>query len=277
MSDTNPLIKHFRQPKIYVQLPSRGQWYPDDVKESLSEEIQVLPMTAKDEITIKTPDALLNGYSTTSVISSCFPNIKDAWSMPVVDVDYALIALRLASYGEYMDIETRCPHCGHHNEHQLDLRVVLDNYKCPDYSDPIVTDDNLVIKFKPSTYKQFNESLMKNFEEQRLAAAVNNADTPEDVKIKTFSEVFEKLSWLTVKTMASNIASITTEDGNKVDNEAFISEFVQNCDSKTYNKIKDKSQELKEQSAIKPFIMACQDCEKEYEVPFTFDYSNFFA
>ena len=277
MSNANPLIKHFRQAKIYVQLPSRGQWYPDEFKESLSKEIQVLPMTAKDEITIKTPDALLNGYSTTSVISSCFPNIKDAWNMPVVDVDFTLIALRLASYGEYMDIETRCPHCGHHNEHQMDLRIVLDNYKCPDYSEPIVTDDNLIIRFKPSTYKQYNESLMQNFEEQRLAAAVNNADTPEDVKIKTFSEVFEKLSSLTVRTMASNIASITTEDGNKVDNEDFISEFIQNCDSKTYNKIKDKSYELKEQSAIKPFMMTCQDCEKVYEVPFTFDYSNFFA
>ena len=176
-----------------------------------------------------------------------------------------------------MDVETRCPHCSYHNENQLDLRVVLDNYKCPDYSEPIVTDDNLIIRFKPSTYKQYNESLIKNFEEQRLAAAVDNVDTTEEVKIKTFSEVFEKLSWLTVRTMASNIASITTEDGSKVDNEGFIIEFVQNCNSKIYNEIKDKAQELKDQSAIKPFVLACQECEKEYEVPFTFDYSNFFA
>ena len=41
MSNANPLIKHFRQAKIYVQLPSRGQWYPDEFKESLSKEIQV--------------------------------------------------------------------------------------------------------------------------------------------------------------------------------------------------------------------------------------------
>jgi T4 bacteriophage base plate protein len=277
MSDTNPLIKHFRQPKIYIQLPSRGQWYPDDIKESLVKEIQVLPMTAKDEITIKTPDALLNGYSTVSVVASCFPNIKDPWEMPVVDVDFCLIALRLASYGELMDISTKCPHCSHFNDHQLDLRVVLDNYVCPDYSDPIVTEENLVIKFRPGTYRQFNESLMKNFEEQRLAAAVNNVDTPEEVKIKTFSEVFEKLSWLTVRSIASNIDSITTETGDKVTNQEHIGAFVVNCDSKTYNLIKNKVDNLREQSNIKPFKVNCGDCEKEYDIPFTFDYSNFFA
>jgi hypothetical protein len=273
----NPLVKHFRQAKIYVQLPSQGQWYSDDVSENLKKEVQVLPMTAKDEITIKTPDALLNGYSTTSVIASCIPNIKDPWNMPTVDVDFALIAIRLASYGEFMDIETRCPHCTYYNEHQVDLRVILDNYKCPDYSEPVVTDDNLVIKFKPSTYKLYNENLMKNFEEQRLAAAVNNGETSDEEKIRIFSEVFEKLSWLTVHTMASNIDSITTESGDKVDNTAFLIEFVENCDSKTYNKIKERVQELKDQTEIKPFKVACQDCEKEYDVPFTFDYSNFFG
>jgi len=277
MNTPNPLIKHFRQPKIHVQLPSKGQWYPDEFKGPLAEDIQVLPMTAKDEITIKTPDALLNGYSTVSVICSCFPSIKDPWKMPVVDVDFCLIALRLASYGEYMDVTSRCPHCNDQNDNQVDLRYVLDQYKCPDYSEPLVTDDNLVIRFKPSTYKQFNESLMKNFEEQRLAAAVNNVDTPEEIKIKTFSEVFEKLSWLTVRTMASNISSVTTEEGSKVEHELHIVEFVENCDSKTYKKIKDKVQELRDQSAIKPFTVACEECEKEYEVPFTFDYSNFFA
>jgi hypothetical protein len=176
-----------------------------------------------------------------------------------------------------MDVSTRCPHCNHQNDNQVDLRFVLDNYKCPDYSEPVVTDDNLVIRFKPSTYKHFNESLMKNFEEQRLAASINNAETSEEVKIKTFSEIFNKLSWLTIRTMASNIASVTTEDGSKVELVSHIVEFVENCDSKTYNKIKDKVQDLRNQSAIKPFKVACEGCEKEYEVPFTFDYSNFFV
>mgnify|MGYP005661920895 CR=1 FL=1 len=25
----NPLQKHFRQPKIYLKLPSQGRWYPN--------------------------------------------------------------------------------------------------------------------------------------------------------------------------------------------------------------------------------------------------------
>ena len=77
--------------------------------------------------------------------------------------------------------------------------------------------------------------------------------------------------------MAANIASITTETGEKVTSEVHIQAFVENCDSKVYNQIKNKSENLREQSNIKPFLVNCGDCEKEYEVPFTFDYSNFFA
>ena len=28
-SGSNPLQKYFRQPKIYIGLPSKGNWYPD--------------------------------------------------------------------------------------------------------------------------------------------------------------------------------------------------------------------------------------------------------
>ena len=41
---------------------------------------------------MKTPDALVNGETTVEVIQSCMPNIKDAWKIPVIDLDVILIA-----------------------------------------------------------------------------------------------------------------------------------------------------------------------------------------
>ena len=60
--NTNPLAGHFRQPKLYVKLPSGGQF---NNKEALdmpeNGELAIFPMTAKDELLMKNPDALLNG------------------------------------------------------------------------------------------------------------------------------------------------------------------------------------------------------------------------
>ena len=38
--------------------------------------IPVLPMSTRDEITINTPDALMNGQGVVDMIHSCCPNIK---------------------------------------------------------------------------------------------------------------------------------------------------------------------------------------------------------
>ena len=76
-NNTNPLAGHFRTPKLYTGLPSGGKFYGDDVLEMpTSGEVPVFPMTAKDEIMLKNPDALLNGEAVASVLMCCIPAIK---------------------------------------------------------------------------------------------------------------------------------------------------------------------------------------------------------
>ncbi len=100
-TSSNPLAKHFRQPKLYVNLPSGGMFYPQgSLEPTETGEFPVYAMTAKDELMFKTPDALLNGQSTVSVIQSCIPNIKNAWHIPSIDIDAILVAIRMATYGE---------------------------------------------------------------------------------------------------------------------------------------------------------------------------------
>ena len=56
---SNPLFKHFKQPAIYLNLPSKGQYWPEgSIDYPATGDIPVYPMTVKDEITLKTPDAL---------------------------------------------------------------------------------------------------------------------------------------------------------------------------------------------------------------------------
>lgn len=55
----NPLKQFFRQPAIYLRLPSNGDFWPaGSLQMTPNSELPVYPMTAIDEITYRTPDAL---------------------------------------------------------------------------------------------------------------------------------------------------------------------------------------------------------------------------
>ena len=123
----NPLRKYFRQAVIHLRLPSGGRFYPPGIVDlPPNGEIPILPMTAVDEVTSRTPDALFNGSAVVNVLTSCVPNIKDAWAIPAVDFNALLAAVRIASYGHEMEISSTCPKCQATHPYTIDLRWVLD-------------------------------------------------------------------------------------------------------------------------------------------------------
>ena len=84
--NTNPLGKYYRQPQIYIKLPSGGRYYPKEVyTPTETGEIPILPMTAKDEMAFKTPDAMINGQATQAAhgmlhkIECPPPKVRPAW------------------------------------------------------------------------------------------------------------------------------------------------------------------------------------------------------
>ena len=154
--NTNPLSQYFRQPAIYIKLPSLGKYYPPGTIEMPETgDIPVLPMTAIDEITYRTPDALFSGQAVINVIQSCIPAIKNGWAIPSIDIDTILVGIRIASYGHEMDFSTTCPKCTHVADYGVDLRTVLDKITTPDYTQPIKSGD-IEIYFKPMTYKNLS-------------------------------------------------------------------------------------------------------------------------
>ena len=51
----NPLTQYFRQPAVYVKLPSGGKYYSEgSIVMPANQELPVYPMTAIDEIAYKT-------------------------------------------------------------------------------------------------------------------------------------------------------------------------------------------------------------------------------
>lgn len=274
--NANPLKQYFRQPAIYLTLPTKGEFWPESKLDlPHNKELPVLPMTAIDEITYRTPDALFNGQAVVSVIQSCMPNIKDAWDCPSVDLNAILTAIRIASYGHEMEIGTRCPNCQHEEEYSLDLRTVLDQISVPDFTKTIKHGD-LEISFKPMTYRNQNETNQLQFEQQRLLNVLPNADIPEEEKIKQLNAVLARITELTVEALKWSIASIRTPQAIVTEPE-YIHEFLNNCDRKMFGEIRNHVIELRRSNELTPLSVTCTECKTEYQQPLTLDMTSFFA
>lgn len=281
---SNPLTSFMRQPKIYIRLPSNGEyWPPGSLNMPETRELPVFSMTAKDELMLKVPDALMNGQAIVDVIQNCVPSVKNAWATPGIDMDVLLIAIRLATYGEKMvtpltfgeDIEM---------EYTVDLRTVMDSLMNQITWNPVVAiNEDITVFVKPLTYKQMTESALQTFETQKIMQIANDDKMNEDDKLRMFKESFKKLTDATVGTVGAGIFRIDSTMGS-TDDPRFIKEFIDNVDKDVFNIIEQHLTTLKEQNTIKPIIVPVTDEMREkgisgdtVEVPLTFDASTFFV
>ena len=161
--NSNPLNKYFRQPALYISLPSGVNYPPHVVSPPQTGELGVMPMTAKDEIRFKTPDALMNGQGVVDVIHSCCPEIKDAWQIKSYDLDSILIAIRIATYGETMEINFSVPGINETAAHTVNLPAILEEIKSAKIEDSFTLQDGLKIGIRPLTYKDMTATSLQTF------------------------------------------------------------------------------------------------------------------
>jgi len=280
----NPLAKHLRQPKIYIKLPSNGEYWPGkSLEKTENGEYPVYAMTAKDEITFKTPDALLNGQATVDVIQSCMPNIRDAWECPSIDLDAILVAIRMASFGESLDMSTKVPNTDITKDFALDLQTIFDNLINAEYVDTFAI-DGFKVQIKPATYRANTQNAIKAFEEQRIFSTVNDDSLDDGLKLERFQKSFEKLTNININAVVENVVAIQPDgDDEAVTNPKYLREFLEGAEAKTYNQIADHIKAQKDKFTQKPLTVEATPEElqagapKTYEVPITFDQSNFFG
>lgn len=275
-SKSNPLAGYFRQPKMYMKLPSGGKFYPEAaLDQSQIDEYPVYAMTAKDELMFKTPDALLNGQATVEVIRSCVPAIKEPWGMPSIDLDAVLVAIRIATYGESMEMTASCPSCKEFNEFEFNLLGYIDKASQFTYESRVELPP-LIVNIRPYSYKEVTRMAIKTFEQQKIISIVNDETLSEQEKVDQFGESFVKLTQLTVDVVAGCVESIETPEG-VVTNSDMIKEFIENSSSETFNAINERVSKMRDEISLKSETVACQHCQFKFEIDITMDQANFFA
>jgi len=282
--NTNPLGQYYRQPQIYIKLPSGGRYYPKEVfTPTETGEIPILPMTAKDEMAFKTPDAMINGQSTVDVIKSCVPNLLDPWKMVNYDTDAVLLAIRIATYGETMDITFRVPGLDEQQQHTMNLPALLEDLGRIEIADSTTTSKGFKVDIQPLDYKTLTKIQIARFEQQKMYGTIDSSSMTEEQKQTAFAKSFETLNAVNFSLLIDSIKSITTPKGDTVVDRAQIIEFCNNADTKTITEIQEKLSELRLQAQIAPLkIKTTEEQIKKgapasFEVPVTFDNSNFFG
>lgn len=273
--ENNPLKQYFRRPAVYLKLPSGGLGYGAEVVDlPVTGELPVYPMTAIDEITSRTPDALFNGTAVAELIKSCIPAIKDPWQINSVDLDSILIAIKAASGGNNLELDSTCPSCEETSTYQVNLIGILSTLKSGDY-DTLLEIGDLKIKFKPLSYKEMNDGAMGQFEVQRTFI---NLDLIEDLEEKNIAshKALEKITYLTMELVANTIEYIVTPTIT-VNQKEFILDFLHHCERNVYAEIRDYNAKLKVDTEIKPLPIKCINCGHEYEQSFTLNPADFFA
>ena len=277
VQQNNPLKQYFRQIKMYLKLPSNGVYYkPGIIELSETGEVGILPMTGKDELILKNPDALLNGEALIEVLTSCVPAVKQPHALLVNDIEALITAIRYATFNDTLETTIFCPNCSHENTFKLNLQHALDNMDMLESEYVVNLDMGLSVFVKPYNFPELLGALRAQFEQTKLARAIDSDTITEEKRAEIFGKSFKILAVSKFELLASAIVKIVDESKNvNVSDSKFINEFLINTDKKSIDKISDLIDEINKIGIKRTFTAVCEKCEHNWESEIDFNPVNF--
>jgi hypothetical protein len=268
----NPLNQYFRHPALQVSLPSGGKFYSENsIVLDENNQYSVLPLTRQDELVFMSDIGQINGASFVSVIQSCVPDIKDAWAVPVVDVDKLLVAIKIATHGPSLTTPVQCPACQHEETILVDLSDAIDQISSVDYDIPEEIDD-LKIFFKPISYRQLTEMNQNQFTEVEVESLLqDNADLANQAE--KIDELLARVRLLSTQVLTKNIHSVQTPKAEVCDPE-HIAEWLRNCDRTVYMQLQNSIIARRAPAELKPAAVTCSNCANQYQQAYNLNLSN---
>lgn len=262
----NPLVTALkaRLPGETFRLPSQGLFYTngelsEDVKDG---EVHVFPLTALDEILLKTPDKLMSGTAITEVFSRCVPQIKKPMELLSKDVDYLLMCLRLISYGETVDVVyTHDCEGAKERTYSVELRPLVAKTRPVDPTTigtnyTLTLPSNQVVILRPPVYGSVLNLYLTSFEMQRMSSE-------EQFKVGQ-----EQLLSIVADT-------ISTVDGYSDRN--MIREWIRELPAGWLDQISTATQAFSTWGPSSAWTTTCKDCGKEITIEIPLNPIAFFS
>jgi len=262
-------------PGVYVSLPSKGRWYTGELELSADGEVEVFPLKAKDELRLKSPDALFNGEALVSVLENVVPGIPHITEMSLADQNVIMCGAYLATYGNDYTLTITCPKCQSIKDYGVDLDKMLTQSK--DYAkDTIVTTTAYKIYLKPSNLTTRNVIAMNQFATNLEQTQVE--DQADVDKIKALTVIYEKTLTQNFDIITNMIDYIIDKvSGKKLTGLDEIKDITDNLNKRVYDKLFDAAAKMNEAGIDTTMKVACADCKNEFESTVNLDPTSFFA
>lgn len=277
---TNTLIAAYKKPAVYVALPSMGKWYDPKPKLSVDDELAIYPMSAKDELITKTPDALFNGEATVALIESCCPDIPNPRQMPINDLLVVLLGIRQASYGQEISVDIKCTECDHVNQMAVDSNILLSRVTVNETDPNIKLENGFKIKVKPYNIEDRTRLQIQQVKQQQVVANLMQAEqSGEASNSEQFGKAFVDIAELTVQLVSNCVLSVQTpeESSEEVTDPATIYDWVKTITRKDYDTIRERVESLSENNLNTEMEAKCLECGKDYKTNIELDIAAFFA
>lgn len=278
----NPLKQYFRQPALYLKLPTLGKWYDgSDLRINEDSEIAIYGLSAVDDIMLNTPDAMLNGKALENVIKNCAPDVLNVRKVLVPDLESIFLGIKMATNGGKYEVERRCPKCNHENNFEVNCSHLLDTMSYVEDSDTVIRfGDQLEIRVRPYTFEMRQIFMQRQFEEERMLRSIDEKNTTIDEfeKARILAESVEKLSRMTFELVSRSIESITLlSEGIKVVDGDQISEWLVNINKAQADTVIETVNKLNEVGPNRNVQAKCSGCGHEWNENLNFDPVSFFG
>ncbi len=259
---------HFCRPVLYISTLLEQASNVDNNHD-------VYPMTALDEITLRTPDALLNGLATRQVISNCLPDFEDKYELYACDIQHILISIRIATSGNIIEFEFKCPECASIDSYEINIQKNLPLLSAKKWFTHLEMPD-FVLTFYPHSYRIQNDFALLKFKIDRQLFQLSKLPNPEEYTGIAI-QLVETKTKLTLKYYSDAIQSITMKQNDiKVMNRTHINEWFQQADTSQQNQIIAFIDEAIKETYLPNFNLTCDSCKKNIEIPMDMDFSKQF-
>ena len=279
-AEANPLAQYYRKPGTYISLPSRGRFYNTAPALSDTGELAVYPMTAKDELALKNPDSLLNGEALKQVIASVCPDIKNVKEIPAPDIDAILVAMRMTSYGDDMELDVAhgCAESqGKSQRITVGLGSVLSTSReIPESVGTVTLSTGVTVTLRPYSLEAQSRLLRVQFNTMRSLQAAEASDRSVEEKAVIANQGYETLSTLSQELLAGSIVSVTLPDGVTVSRFDHIYEWVKNLDRASNERLDTELKEFNKYGITRTVEVTCDHCGEKYTSDMLFDPTAFF-
>lgn len=312
------LNNYIRQPAVYTKLPCGKNWYKNnEIEFNLNDEVSILPMSHRDEILSHNADALFSSNAVVEIIKSCVPNVKDVKNILLPDVEVLLLAIKIASIDNEIEVSLLCPNCleiynnaSNEEKEQLikdkkisiqpqdflfDAKLCLEQF-LPKDDEYIYEFNNVKIHCKPLTLEESSRLDILNFE---IRNAINiyieesEKDNTLEQNLKDLADVnnwlknkekndklnslLEKLDDIIIDTLVCSIKYVEVPEGIE-ENKENIKDFITKLPADTFIKIRNYINDINQSSLDKKITCHCEFCNHTWENDnLDFDISHFFA